>query len=62
MLHKITQILLVARNAVTGKIPAETCNCDLIGCFCHSKSCNCYLIGYFCRAKTCNSPLLDNFG
>ena len=46
----------------TGKIRAKTCNCDLIGCFCHAKSCNCYLIGYFCCAKTCNSPWLDNFG
>ena len=29
-----------------GEIRAETCNCDLIGCFCCAKSCNCYLIGY----------------
>ena len=46
----------------TGEIRAKTCNCDLIGRFCHAKSCNCYLIGYFCRTKTCNSPSFDNFG
>ena len=40
----------------TGEIRAKACNCDLIGCFCHTKSCNCYLIGYLCPAKACNSP------
>ena len=34
-----------------GEIRAKTCNCDLIGCFCHAKTCNCCLIGFLCALK-----------